>query len=40
LSVVEVFALSSPSFWIVNLVFATIGLLKDPKKDKLGDFVN
>jgi hypothetical protein len=33
------FVLSSRSFWIVNLVFA-IGILKDPKKDKLGDFVS
>jgi hypothetical protein len=31
--------LLSPSFGLINLVFA-IGVLKDPKKDKLGDFVN
>ena len=38
LSVAEVCALS-PSFWLVNLIFA-IGISKDPKKDKLEDFVN
>jgi hypothetical protein len=29
----------SPTFWIVNLVFA-ISILKDPKIDKLEDLVN